>query len=235
MNQLNLFVAFFGGLVSFLSPCVLPIIPGFIAYLSGTSLQEASNRRWQTFLNSFFFVFGFSLVFAVLGVLLNTVLETIAYDVQIWLARIGGAVIIFFGLYLVGLVKLPFLERDYKFGVQTSLRSRYLTSFLFGAAFAAGWTPCVGAVLGGILGLAVSQPGSAFSLLMAYALGLGLPFLLVGIFVGQAASWINRYAGTLHVLTIIFGILLIGLGVLAFTQSLNLIASFDFLNRWLLQ
>src|SRR3989338_4274157 len=175
-GSLTIFVAFFAGLVSFLAPCVLPIIPGFLAYLAGSSLADARTHRRDIFLNSLFFVIGFSLVFAVLGVLLNTLLESFAYDVQIWLSRVGGAIIIFFGLYLTGLLKIPFLEKTHTFKVQKRFKSKYATSFLFGLAFAAGWTPCVGAALGAILGLAASQPGAAFGLLMAYALGLGLPF-----------------------------------------------------------
>ena len=227
--------AFIAGLVSFLAPCVLPIIPGFLAYLAGGSVGDTSGRaRRETFINSIFFVFGFSLVFALLGVLLNTLLESIAYDVQVWLSRIGGALIIFFGLYVVGLIKIPFLEREHKFGVKVQLRSRYVTSFLFGLAFAAGWTPCVGPALGVILGLAATAPGSAFILLFLYALGLGLPFLLVGLFTAQANAFINRYGKALRVLNIAFGIILLILGVLVFTQGLSRIASFEFLNKFLL-
>jgi len=235
MNQLSIAVAFIAGLVSFLSPCVLPIIPGFLAYLAGSSLKESSRHKRDIFLNSLFFVVGFSLVFAVLGVLLNTVLSAVAYSVQQWLARIGGGIIIFFGLYLTGLIKVPFLEKEYKPRVNIKLKSRYLTSFLFGSAFAAGWTPCVGAVLGGILGLAATQPGSAFKLLFSYSLGLGLPFLAVGIFASQASNLINKYAKWLHYVSVIFGIVLIAIGVLAFTQNLNLIANFEILNNFLLR
>ena len=235
MAQLTLVVAFLAGLVSFLSPCVLPIIPAFLVYLSGVSLNAAETQKKAIFFNSFFFVMGFSLVFALLGIVLNTILEKVAYEVQVWLARIGGTIIIIFGLYLTGLIKLPFLEREHKLKVKTHVKSRYRTSFLFGAAFAAGWTPCVGAVLGGILGLALSQPGSAFGLLFTYSLGLGLPFLLVGLFTAQATSWIHNYAHLLKYLNIIFGIFLVIIGVLAFTQNLSLIANFDVLNRWLLR
>ena len=234
-SELSIVVAFSAGLVSFLSPCILPIIPGFLSYLAGSSLSDSGLRRWVVFMNSFFFVLGFSSVFAVLGVLLNTILEAVAYDVQLWLARIGGAIIIFFGLYLVGLIKLEFLEREYKFSISRKFSSRYLTSFVFGSAFAAGWTPCVGAVLGGILGLAAAQPGSAFTLLFSYSLGLGIPFLLVGLFASQSADLINRYAGWLKYINIVFGIVLIILGVLAFTQNLNRIANLEILNRFLLR
>lgn len=223
--------AFLGGLVSFLAPCILPIIPGFLAYLAGTTTTESNQKRREVFLNSLFFVFGFSAVFALLGVLLNTLLERVAFDAQIWLSRIGGAMIIFFGLYLVGLIKIPFLEKEYKIGVKVKLKSRYFTSFLFGVAFAAGWTPCVGPALGLILGLAATQPGSAFILLFTYAVGLGIPFLLVGIFTGQAAFLIKRYAKVLAYLNVVFGIVLLILGILVFTQQLNIIANFEFLDR----
>ena len=224
-----------GGLVSFLAPCVLPIIPGFLAYLAGASTTDTGSKRKEIFVNSIFFVLGFGIVFAALGVLLNTILDNIAYDVQTWLSRIGGVMIIFFGLYLVGLIKIPFLEREYKISVNTKFKSRYATSFLFGLAFAAGWTPCVGPALGVILGLAATEPGSAFILLLTYALGLGIPFLIVGAFTGQAAEFINRHAIGLKYLNIVFGGILLGLGVLIFTQKLSLIANFEFLNRILLK
>src|ERR1051325_4739851 len=167
--------AFLGGIASFLSPCVLPIVPGFLAYLGGeTSSGGEKPSRLAIFLNSFFFVLGFSLVFALLGVLLNGVLAHSAHVVQQWLSWFGGAVVIFFGVYLMGFFHIGFLEYDHKFGVNVKLRSRYLTSLLFGFAFAAGWTPCVGPILGGILGIAASAPGEAFYLLLAYSIGLGI-------------------------------------------------------------
>lgn len=235
MAELSITISFIAGLVSFLSPCVLPIIPGFLTYLAGSSLSESATRRKQIFLASLFFVLGFAAVFSALGILLNTVLEHIAYDVQIWLARVGGGIIILFGLYLTGLIEIAFLEKEYKFKVTKQFKSRHLTSFVFGAAFAAGWTPCVGAVLGGILGLAAAAPGFAFLLLFSYSVGLGLPFLAVGLFASQASNIINRWAHLLKYVNIIFGIILIILGVLAFTQSLNRIANFEILNRFLLK
>ena len=231
MAEIGIAVALLAGLVSFLSPCILPIIPGFIAYLAGSNAAAPSRR--ELFLNSLFFVLGFSLVFSALGILLNTILESVAYDALIWLSRIGGALIIFFGLYLIGLVKIPFLEREHKLAVKTKFKSKYLTSILFGAAFAAGWTPCVGAVLGSILGLAAAQPGAAFPLLLAYSIGLGIPFLLVGLFAGKATELINKYSGATRGVTIAFGVILVILGILVFTQELNKIASFDLLNQLL--
>ena len=231
---ISIFSAVLAGLLSFLAPCVLPIIPGFLAYLAGSSESDTSRRK-EIFINSIFFVLGFSVVFALLGVLLNTVLVSVAYGVKIWLSRIGGLVIIFFGLYLVRLIHIPFLDREHKIGITKKFNSRYVTSFLFGLAFAAGWTPCVGPALGVILGLAAASPVSAFTLLLAYALGLGIPFLVVGLFTAQASAFIARNTKLFNTLNILFGILLLVLGVLVFTQSINLIANWSFLNNFLLK
>ena len=235
MNDIPIVVAFVAGVVSFLAPCVLPIIPGFLAYLAGSSLTQGEVKRRETFLNALFFVLGFSVVFALLGVLLNTVLESVAYDVQIWLSRIGGVIIIFFGLYVTGLIRIPFLDRDHKFRVTKKFSSRYATSFVFGLAFAAGWTPCVGATLGAILGLAATAPGSAFALLFSYALGLGIPFLVVGAFAAQATHFLNRFAPIVKYINIVFGFLLIIIGILVFTENLSRIANFEFLNGIILK
>lgn len=232
IGELGFAVAFAAGVVSFLSPCVLPIIPGFLAYLAGDT-TDGKPARWRTFLAAVFFVLGFSFVFAILGVILNTLLSQVAYDAQIWLARIGGVIIIFFGLYLSGLIKVAFLEKDHKFAVKHKFSSRHLTSFVFGAAFAAGWTPCVGAALGAILGLAATEPGAAFSLLLVYALGLGIPFLIIGAFAAEAGQYMTRFAKTAGYVTKAFGVILIALGVLIFTQKLALLANFSLVEKLL--
>ncbi|PJE74432.1 MAG: cytochrome C biogenesis protein [Candidatus Taylorbacteria bacterium CG10_big_fil_rev_8_21_14_0_10_41_48] len=235
MIDITLPIAFLAGLVSFVAPCVLPILPGFLAYLAGATPENASSNKMGIFLNSLFFVLGFSVVFALLGVLLNTVLSTVAYSAQAWLSRVGGVIIIAFGLYLVGLLKISFLERQHTMKVDTKKHSRYVTSFLFGFAFAAGWTPCVGATLGAVLGLAATSPGSAFGLLLSYAFGLGLPFLGIGFFAAQASVFIDRYQKVFAIINKVFGLILIVLGVLVFTQELARVASFDLLNTFLLK
>ncbi len=237
MTDSTFVLAFTAGLVSFLSPCILPIIPGFLAYLAGssTTTEQSPRERFHIFLTSVAFVLGFSSVFATLGVLLNTVLERVAYDAQEWMARLGGVIIILFGLYLTGLLKLPFLEREHKLRVTHVFKYRLVTSFLFGAAFAAGWTPCVGAVLGSILAIAATKPGAAFGLLFTYSLGLGIPFLLVGLSVAQAQKIINRFAYLLKPINVVFGIVLIILGIFVFTNRLSLIANLEFLNQILLK
>ncbi len=233
MVEVSYLVAFIAGVISFLAPCVLPLVPGFLAYLAGTTVREGAAKRWDIFLASVLFVAGFSLVFAILGVLLNTILTSVANDVQVWLSRAGGLVIIFFGLYLTALIRLSWLEKEYKFSM-TGKRSKYATSFLFGVAFAAGWTPCVGAALGAILGLAASQPTLAFTLLLTYSLGLGLPFIITGLFASRAAPLITKYSHALYYVNIAFGIVLIVIGILIFTQTLSLVANLPLLNQVLI-
>ena len=227
MVEPTIIVAFIAGVVSFVSPCVLPLIPGFLAYLSGTSTGQ-QGARLKIFLNSVAFVLGFSVIFALLGVLLNTVLERVSYSVQTWLSRIGGIVIILFALYILGLIKISFLEREHKFAVKKKFSITYVTSFVFGAAFAVGWTPCVSAILGSVFALAVTKPALGFVLLMSYALGLGIPFLLVGLFTAQAINLINKSATFLKYFNIIVGILLLILGILVFTNKLNVVANWFF-------
>lgn len=234
MFDVSIPIAFLAGLVSFLSPCVLPIIPGFLAYLAGTAAAGRPNRL-SVFYQSVWFVLGFSVVFALVGVLLNTVLAHVAYSAEIWLARIGGLIIIIFGLYLTGLLNISFLEKTYSMRVDTkSQRPRFVTSFLFGFAFAVGWTPCVGATLGAIISLAAANPGSAFALLFSYALGLGIPFLLVGLFTNEAAGFFNRHAVGFSYVSKVFGVILIIIGILVFTNELAQVANFNFVNSLIL-
>lgn len=236
MATLTIGIAFIAGILSFLSPCVLPLVPAFLGYLAGTSLsdiKEGHSGRWKIFINTLLFVLGFAFVFSLIGVLLSSVLASVAVGARVWLGRIGGVIILLFALYLLKLIKLPFLEREHKFKV-FKFSNTYVTSFLFGAAFAAGWTPCVGAVLGSVLTLAITDPASAFPLLFAYTLGLAFPFLIVGIFTSQATAIIAKAGKWLVYFNYVVGILLLILGVLVFTNQLSLIANFDFLNGFLL-
>lgn len=225
MADPTIIVAFIAGIVSFASPCVLPLIPGFLAYLSGTSARQ-EGARLKIFFNSVAFVLGFSVVFALLGVLLNTVLERVSYSVQTWLSRIGGIIIILFAMYLLGLIRISFLEREHKFAVKKKFSISYVTSFVFGTAFAVGWTPCVSAILGSVLALVATKPSLGFILLVSYALGLGIPFLIVGMFSTQATALISKSATALKYFNIVVGILLLILGILVFTNKLNVVANF---------
>ncbi len=227
MADITIGLAFVAGLISFLSPCVLPLIPAFLTYLAGNAAKsgdDASKARQAVFLSSVFFVLGFSVVFSLLGVLLQGILSSIAYDLRTYLGYLGGLFIIFFGLLLTGLLKVDFLQQEHKFAVHKT-QHQHLTSFLFGAAFAVGWTPCVGAVLGGVLTLAVTQPEAALPLMLAYSLGLGLPFLLAGLFLSRLSGVITKIGPYLKTLNVVFGVLLIILGILVFTNNLNVVAN----------
>ncbi|MFZ2303906.1 MAG: cytochrome c biogenesis protein CcdA [Minisyncoccia bacterium] len=226
MTDITIFMAFGAGIISFLAPCVLPLVPGFIAYLGGIALErkapEVLVSRFAMLHASAFFVLGFTFVFAVLGLVLQSALVQAGPELQEVLAKVGGTIVIFFGFYLMGLVKLSFFEKPHIFKVHKKFSSRALTSFVFGSAFAAGWTPCVGAALGAILGLAVLAPAKTFFLLIAYALGLGVPFLIIGAFAGEIEKYLSKSFAWMQYVNILFGGILVWFGALAFTQNLSI-------------
>jgi cytochrome c-type biogenesis protein len=230
------------GAGSFFSPCILPILPAFIAYLSGTTLNEIQGSsgqslrlkqatRFNIFLNTVYFVLGFSLVFAVLGVILNSVLMSIGLGFQNVLTYVGGLVIIGFGTYLILSTRLSRLNFERKFSSIPKFKTSYITSFVFGAAFAAAWTPCVGPILGSTLTLAATAPGAAYNLLLAYSLGLGIPFLVTGLFFSQASNIIRKMVKHLKYFNPAMGIMLIILGILVFTNSLSILGNFPLANE----
>jgi cytochrome c-type biogenesis protein len=233
MAEPTLVLALAAGVVSFLSPCMLPVIPAFFAQLAGSSLGVSDLRRRDVFSNAVLFVLGFSAVFALLGVALNAVFQGAGMEVLTWLSRLAGTVVILLGLHLTGLLRIPFLDREYSVK-PGRLKPGYLTSVLFGASFAVAWTPCVGPILGSTLALATSQPASAFPLLLAYAFGLGAPFLLVGLFPSRAFAFIKKHRRGGQRVHTAFGVILIGMGILVFTGKLALLTNFQLLNEVLL-
>ena len=235
MIGFSLFLVFVAGIVSFFSPCILPIVPGFLGYLAGTFSGEEKVPRRVVFLHSLFYVLGFAVVFSLVGILFNTILSGSSYSIQTWLARIGGFLIIVFGLHLTGLLKINFLERSYSVHLNKNSKLGYFNSFLFGVVFAGGWTPCVGIVLGSILALALTQPEMSFVLLLTYSLGLGIPFLIFGFFLDKAQGFIKRIGPKMKYYNWVVGIFLILLGILVFTQNLDLLANFSVLNKLFLK
>jgi cytochrome c-type biogenesis protein len=240
--ELGVFIAAAAGVGSFFSPCMLPVLPAFLSYLSGTSVREMgangalrlATARLNVFLNTVFFVLGFSLVFSVLGIMLNSVLSSVAADFGLWLARIGGIMIIAFGLYMLLSTKIMMLNFEKRMNV-SRFKLSYPTSFMFGLAFAAAWTPCVGPILGSIFTLAATLPGQAFNLLFSYSLGLGVPFLLTGLFFTRATGLVRRVSRHLKYFNIIIASLLIVLGVLVFTNQLAVIANFPLVKEVILR
>jgi cytochrome c-type biogenesis protein len=238
--ETSVLVSALAGAGSFFSPCILPIVLAFVSYLSGTTLSEVQNQdksgqgqvsvkrmtRLNIFLNTVYFVLGFSLVFAVLGVIFNSVLVNAGTGFQGTLQWIGGIVIVIFGAYLILSTKFRQLNFEKRMTKMPKFKTTYLTSFVFGAAFASGWTPCVGPILGSTLTLAATSPGAAYNSLLAYALGLGVPFLITGAFFSQATGIIRRMVKHLKYFNPIMGAVLIILGILVFTNQLSIIGSF---------
>jgi cytochrome c-type biogenesis protein len=213
MADMTIFVAFAAGLVSFLNPCVQPLVPGFLGYLSGTVPGDSGPGRWNIFRHSVFFVLGFSVVFALVGVLLGSALESASFAIRTWLGRLSGVLIILFGGQLVGILKIRSFDVEKKFSVSKGNFSPYVATFFFGAAFGLSWTPCVGLILGSVLALAISRPAASFILLMSYALGMGLPFLAVGFFSSVASKLIQKMGRFLVILNKVAGVFLIMLGI----------------------
>ena len=212
MAHISVFIAFAAGLISFLNPCVLPLVPGFLGYLSGTASADPREGRWKIFRHSILFVLGFSFVFALVGALLGSALQGASFTIKIWLGRLSGLLIILFGCQLAGILKIRSFEAERRVPVKKGRFSPYLATFFFGAAFGLSWTPCVGLILGSVLALAISHPAASFFLLMSYALGMGVPFLVVGFFTAVAARMIQKMSRFLVVINKIAGIFFIILG-----------------------
>ena len=244
MAEVTIGIAALAGLGSFAAPCILPMIPAFLAYISGTTLSELhqnngsktiSINRSSIILNSIFFVLGFSVVFSTFGVIINSVLSTSATAEFIErFNQVGGVIIIGFGIFLLLSTKISKLNMEKKFLPKRRSKASYPMSFVFGLAFAAGWTPCVGPILGTILTLAATTPSVAFNLLLAYSLGLGIPFIMMGAFYSRANRLIRSMSKHLRYYNIILGGFIMVLGGLVFTNQLAYIANFPLLNELLL-
>lgn len=185
------------------------------------------NRRTVIFLNSVAFVLGFTFVFSLVGVLLQTLLSSVAFDAVNILRSVGGIIIILFGALLIVSLKyrVPFLASEHKLKVRRFSNS-YISSFVFGTAFAIGWTPCVGAILGAIYTLAAVSPGLGFLLLFAYSLGIGVPFLIAGAFTSRISGFLEKSQNVLKYFNIIGGLLLMMIGALVLFNYIGILASF---------
>jgi cytochrome c-type biogenesis protein len=238
MTEPTILVAFSAGLGSFIAPCILPMIPAFLAYISGTTLTEIKNEQKSNFkinkfniiINTIFFILGFSIVFSTLGVLINSIISDNVNQITNSLNIIAGIIIIIFGIFLILSIKINSLNKEKKFHIR-NFKSSYPMSFVFGLAFAVGWTPCVGPILGTILTLAATTPSISFSLLLAYSIGLGIPFILMAIFFSKATKIISRMTKHLKYYNIILGGFIILLGILVSTNQLAYIANFPLLNE----
>ena len=219
-------VAFAAGLLSFLSPCVLPLIPSYVGYLTGMSVEEVERRRGTAVLHGLWFVAGFSLVFVLLGAAASAV-GNLLRDYQVWLGRVGGVLLILFGVYLLGILRPAFLMRERRIELARKPLG-YFGSGVVGFTFGAAWTPCIGPILGGILTLAATQAGlgRGVALLAVYALGLGVPFLLTALALDRFLVWFQRFRPYIVWVDRIAGAMLIVLGILLVTDSFTLPAGY---------
>ncbi|MBI5477010.1 MAG: sulfite exporter TauE/SafE family protein [Ignavibacteriales bacterium] len=242
MENIGIFAAFTAGLISFISPCVLPIVPGYLSFISGISfdeMQSGDNRgkiRKRILLNVLFFIIGFSIVFIALGASATAIGQFLQEQMKI-ISKIAGIIIIIFGIHMVGIYKIPFLNYEKRF--HTSGKSMgMISAMVIGFAFAFGWTPCIGPFLATILLYASRQEtiGQGIILLSAYSLGLGIPFFLAGLSVSFFLDIFNKFKKHLHKVEIVGGILLILFGVLIMTNYLTILSGyfakwFPFLNE----
>ncbi|MEO8226283.1 MAG: cytochrome c biogenesis protein CcdA [Gemmatimonadota bacterium] len=225
--SLGIAVAFVAGLLSFLSPCVLPLVPSYIGFLTGVSQPGEANRRRTALVHGFMFVLGFSLVFIALGAT-ATALGQALRDYSQWIQRAGGVLIILFGLYCLGIFKLGFLQREHRIHLENKPLG-YLGSALVGVAFGAGWTPCVGTILGPILVIAATEQSvhRGVLLLTAYSAGLAVPFLIAAAALEAFFEWFQGFRRYLPWVMRVSGVLLVFVGVLMVTGE------FSRLNGWL--
>jgi len=225
MENISLAVAFSAGLLSFVSPCVLPLVPVYLASLYGPEIFEpaAKRNRVPIFLHSLSFVIGFSIVFIILGVSAGLVGFALGSYLEI-IRKIAGSLLIAFGLFMLVALKIPWLNYEKRLAPSRSIATGYMRSLVTGAIFSLAWTPCVGPILGGILTLAWASETAwhGGSLLAVYSLGLGLPFLIIGAAFDSVAPLLKRIHRYSSLFYIISGVLLIAVGILILTNRLML-------------
>lgn len=231
ISQVTVGLAFLAGLASFLSPCVFSLVPAYVGYLGGRAAggESASPNRLLTLAHGLAFVLGFSVVFVILGVAVS-VAGGLLYDVRAYLAKIGGIVVIVFGLHMIGVYRIPLLEYDARVHATPDLRWGYLSSALLGVFFSAGWSPCVGPVLGTILTVAVNGGSVALGakLLSAYSAGLAVPFLAAAFGIGWVTTILRKYNRAMHYVEIAMGVVLVIVGVLLFAGVFELLARYGY-------
>jgi cytochrome c-type biogenesis protein len=216
--QVSLGLAMLAGLASFFSPCVLALVPAYVGYLGGRSVTPQGptvENRWSTFAHGLAFVLGFSLVFVALGAAASAI-GVLLFDARQWISRIGGVVVILFGLHTMGVLNIPLFDMDTRRQALPGTNLGYLGSALMGVFFSAGWAPCVGPVLGTILTLALNsgQLNQGVTLLSAYSIGLAVPFLLAALGIGRIAELLRRRGRTVRSISLATGVVLVVVGVL---------------------
>ncbi|MEC0176361.1 cytochrome c biogenesis protein CcdA [Paenibacillus favisporus] len=221
MSNLNIWLAFFAGLASFISPCCLPLYPSYISYITGMSVQTLKTEqnkkevRYRTMSHTLAFILGFSAVFYTLGVGAG-LFGSFFNNNRDLIRQLSALLIILMGLFLIGLFQPRFLMREFKMDLKFK-PAGYIGSFIFGIGFSAGWSPCVGPILAAIIALATTEPGAWFPLITAYTVGFAIPFFVLAFFIGST-KWIVKYSGMMMK---IGGVLMLFMGVLLFTNQMT--------------
>lgn len=235
--SVGLGVAFLAGILSFLSPCVLPLVPSYVSFLTGLTLEDMERRRRTAVTHALAFVSGFTIIFVILGAS-ATALGRLFNYYQVWLERIGGLLIIAIALYLLGVLRLPALSTERRVHLANKPVG-YLGSVLVGVTFGAGWTPCLGPILAAILlyASASATVGQGMVLLLVYSLGLALPFLLAAFAVDRFLEWFRQFRRHLPWVMRVAGVMLLLVGILMVTGYFSLLATWlqgftpDFIRR----
>jgi cytochrome c-type biogenesis protein len=227
MPSITVPLAFAAGLLSFVSPCVLPLVPVYLGYLSGSSLSSdtAPNRR-LVFGHALLFVGGFTFIFILLFGLPTTILGSALRDYSGWIAKIGGVVVILFGLHTMRVITIPWLNMTRRLDMGEGMEPGYARSTLFGVTFAAGWTPCIGPLLGTVMTVALTEPSRAIGFIFVYALGLAVPFLVTAALLTRAVGWLKRLNRHMRAVEIVSGLLMVGVGVLLVSGIFTLLNSY---------
>lgn len=231
--EIGVILAFLAGILSFFSPCVLPLVIPYISLISGISVaniksREIENReRTKIIFSTLCFVVGFTVVFILFGIVAGQV-GGVLTPLKNTLSKIAGLIIIIFGLYLMGILKIPFLDYEKRIDILSSRRGGYLSAFLMGISFAFGWTPCVGPVLGGIIGIAFHSGNTVYGgvLLGVYSLGLSIPFFITSIFVNTAIRSMSKLKKTVSLIKISSGTILTLIGIAVATDSLGVVSNY---------
>lgn len=230
MQDITLGVAFIAGILSFLSPCVLPLVPGYISFVSGVSFEELKDRSggskvmWRSVMMSVFFVTGFSIVFILMGATATSLGQALARYIHVF-TRVAGVVVVALGLHLSGILRISFLEYQKKIDVSPSKKGAF-GALLVGFAFAFGWTPCIGPLLGGILAVAATESTvtRGITLLSAYSLGLAIPFVATAFAISSFMRFMQKYRSFIKWGEVTAGVFLIAVGVLIFFDKLGVLA-----------
>jgi cytochrome c-type biogenesis protein len=231
ISEVTIGLAFLAGLASFLSPCVFSLVPAYVGYLGGRAAggEQSQSSRWITVTHGLAFVLGFSVVFVILGVAVSAA-GGLLFDIRNYLAKIGGFVVVIFGLHMIGVFRIPFLEYDTRVNTAPNRKWGYLSSALMGVFFSAGWSPCVGPVLGAILTLAINGGSVVLGakLLSAYSAGLAIPFLVAAYGIGWVTNILRKYSKVMRYVEIAMGVVLVIVGILLFAGVFELIARYGY-------